>query len=155
VLSRAISRAKAAPTADAAASQRTRLVTELSDLQKLFDSVVAGSQSATDRVATETAQQGERAPTMQRSVPARAPLEPIERGQAVRLERVERWRGVGHDGVPVDPTTDASVPAASVAAPRMPDAAQEEILLDRLLDRLEERLRDQAIRHLGFTGGLT
>jgi hypothetical protein len=42
-----------------------------------------------------------------------------------------------------------------VAPPPILDAAQEEILLDRLFDRLEERLRDQAIRHLGFTGGLT
>jgi hypothetical protein len=31
----------------------------------------------------------------------------------------------------------------------------EELLLDRLLDRFEERLREQAIRQLGFTGGLT
>ena len=37
----------------------------------------------------------------------------------------------------------------------MPDPLREEILLDRLLDRFEERLREQAIRHLGLTGGLT
>jgi hypothetical protein len=34
-----------------------------------------------------------------------------------------------------------------------PDPAWEEVLFDRLLDRWEERLREQTIRHLGFTGG--
>jgi len=33
------------------------------------------------------------------------------------------------------------------------DPAWEEVLFDRLLDRWEERLREQSIRHLGFTGG--
>ena len=36
---------------------------------------------------------------------------------------------------------------------RIQDPAWEEVLLDRLLDRFEERLREQSIRHLGFTGG--
>jgi ABC-type uncharacterized transport system YnjBCD ATPase subunit len=62
---------------------------------------------------------------------------------------------VEHDVVPVDFSASVSVPAASAAVLRILDAAQEEVLLDRLVDRLEERLRDQAIRQLGFTGGLT
>ena len=41
------------------------------------------------------------------------------------------------------------------AASTLPDPTREDVLLDRLLDRFEERLREQAIRHLGFTGGLT
>jgi hypothetical protein len=37
----------------------------------------------------------------------------------------------------------------------VPDPIRDEILLDRILERFEQRLREQAIRHLGFTGGVT
>ena len=50
---------------------------------------------------------------------------------------------------------DTSFASFSGAASTLPDPAREDVLLDRLLDRFEERLREQAIRHLGFTGGLT
>jgi hypothetical protein len=155
VVSRAISKAKAVPSSESAGSQRPRLVTELSDIQHLFDAVVADSQSASARVDSETAQPVASAPTVQGSGSPHAPTEATAHGQVVRTERVERSRQVEHDVVPVDFSASVSVPAASAAVLRILDAAQEEVLLDRLVDRLEERLRDQAIRQLGFTGGLT
>jgi hypothetical protein len=37
----------------------------------------------------------------------------------------------------------------------LPDPLAEDALIDRVIDRLDERMREQSIRHLGFTGGLT
>jgi hypothetical protein len=50
---------------------------------------------------------------------------------------------------------DTPVASFAGAASTLADPTREDVLLDRLLDRFEERLREQAIRHLGFTGGLT
>jgi hypothetical protein len=43
---------------------------------------------------------------------------------------------------------------AARLASNLQDLGWEEVLFDRLLIRWEERLREQAIRHSGFTGGL-
>jgi hypothetical protein len=74
-----------------------------------------------------------------------APFAP-ERQLALRADAP---RAAGHAAL--------ETPLASFAGTvsPLPDAAREDVLLDRLIDRFEERLREQAIRHLGFTGGLT
>ena len=146
---------RAAPFPDAAASRSTRLVTELSDLQSLFRSVVANSQSTHNRLPSDSPRPIERARPDDHSTPARATRQASHRDQVVHLEPVPVWPGPSRDDAPVGSLADTPVPSLSGAEPAMPDPAREEILLDRLLDRLEERLRDEAIRHLGFTGGLT
>jgi hypothetical protein len=53
------------------------------------------------------------------------------------------------------PTTDFATTAEPMRALPTMDALAEDMLVDRLADRIEERLREQALRHFGFTGGLT
>ena len=70
-----------------------------------------------------------------------------------------RRHGLAATAAPAAP----AVPAAS--APSLPaatglrawpaiDPLTEDMLVDRLADLLQDRLREQALRHLGFTGGL-
>ena len=101
-----------------------------------------------------------------------------DRHEETRPDAAARWTGPGTDdareaasGAPFAPRRQVALRANTLAsghapidtpfasfagaASTPPDPAREDVLLDRLLDRLEERLREQAIRHLGFTGGLT
>lgn len=134
----------------AAAPHRTRLVSGVADLNSLFGSLLAAGRPAgrrltdtvpapqpvassdKDRVAADSV-----APTAVRSHPDRFPAS------------LEGAAPVPRAASP----TPADWPAA--AALSAADRAHDDVLLDRLLDRWEERLREQAIRHLGFTGGLT
>jgi hypothetical protein len=157
-----------------AATPSTRLVTGLSELNNLFRSVVENQ--ADDELEPETAR-----PTA-RIEHADAAPRPADRHEVIRPEAfpAARWTGPGaepgHETSFAVPSAHADrhigpragKPAASVPSPIetpfasfadaasvLPDPAREDVLLDRLLDRFEERLREQAIRHLGFTGGLT
>jgi len=101
-----------------------------------------------------------------------------DRHEETRPDAAARWTGPGTDdareaasGAPFAPRRQVALRANTLAsghapidtpfasfagaASTPPDPAREDVLLDRLLDRLEERLREQAIRHLGFTGGVT
>ena len=157
-----------------AAARSTRLVTGLSELNNLFRSVVENQ--ADDELEPETARPAARIEH------ADAAPRPADRHEVIRPEAVPaaRWTGPGaepgHETSFAAPSAHADrhvgpragTPAASVPSPIetpfasfadaasvLPDLAREDVLLDRLLDRFEERLREQAIRHLGFTGGLT
>ena len=76
---------------------------------------------------------------------------------AVPSIRAGRQAGLRADAPGASGRAPIDTPFASFAgtASTPPDPTREDVLLDRLLDRFEERLREQAIRHLGFTGGLT
>jgi len=140
----------------------------------LFRSVVENQ--ADDELEPETARPAARIEH------ADAAPRPADRHEVIRPEAVPaaRWTGPGaepgHETSFAAPSAHADrhvgpragTPAASVPSPIetpfasfadaasvLPDLAREDVLLDRLLDRFEERLREQAIRHLGFTGGLT
>jgi hypothetical protein len=155
-----------------AAARSTRLVSGLSELNNLFRSVI--DNQADDRLAAETAR-----PAAQIEHADAAPR-PAARHEVIRPEAfpASRWTGPGADqahetsfaapsahaerqvGLRADtPSVPSPIetPFASFAgaASVLPDPTREDVLLDRLLDRFEERLREQAIRHLGFTGGLT
>jgi hypothetical protein len=141
-----------ASPAEAVASRSPRLVTELSDLQHLFGSVVTDSQSGHDRPSAEVSR--ERAWRGEVSVAyANAP-----RSGRVRLGELEgapSGLGSAADRAPLERGAESFVSLPAGPSPQPPDPAREEILLDRLADLMEERMRDLAIRHLGFTGGLT
>jgi hypothetical protein len=155
-----------------AAAQGTRLVTGLSALNNLFRSVI-DSQS-NDRLVPDAAQ------FTAQDADAGAAARSADRHEVIAPDAAARWSEPGidhahetsfavpsiHAGRQAGLRPDApgasgrariDTPFASFAgtAPALPDPAREDVLLDRLLDRFEERLREQAIRHLGFTGGLT
>ena len=160
------------PSSRHAAAPGTRLVTGLSALNNLFRSVI---ESQSDRHASEAARSS--APGEYASL--RDGEASADRHEMIRPDAAARWTGPSADhaheaafGAPfdpgrqVEPRADAprasghariDAPFASFAgtAPTLPDPTREDVLLDRLLDRFEERLREHAIRHLGFTGGLT
>ena len=140
---------------DAPAARGMRQVTTLPELQALFRSVVAESRSRDDRPPSETPRPLEAARSQRRSMPSPAMPPSSDPGQVVHAERFAGWSPPAGNDVAVGSRTEPPVPSTSESAPAMPDPLREEILLDRLLDRFEERLREQAIRHLGLTGGLT
>jgi hypothetical protein len=158
-----------------AAAPGTRLVSGLSELNNLFRSVIE-SQSD-DRPAPQPAPS-----RAQHETGAAQP--PAEFGDTAEPNEIIRPDTVRRSGPPIDHAHEAGFRAPSAAPGRqvafraetppaaghapldtfasfagtastLPDAAREDVLLDRLLDRFEERLREQAIRHHGFTGGLT
>ncbi|HMW80075.1 MAG TPA: hypothetical protein PKC78_06865, partial [Accumulibacter sp.] len=74
---------------------------------------------------------------------------PAVDGRAGAEHRPALQRALGRYGeaAPGDPLHAA--PGAAVI-----DAVAEELLCERLLMLCEDRLREQAMRHFGFTGGL-
>jgi hypothetical protein len=160
-----------------APASATRLIAGLSELNNLFRSVVE-SQSD-DRPVPRHAR-----PNLQDASEATRPATPDEFGDAadpqvvIRPDAAERASGPRKDSAHEAAIAPSAAPGRHVAfhvatpaapghapldtlasfagaASTLPDATREDVLLDRLLDRFEERLREQAIRHLGFTGGLT
>jgi len=135
---------------DAPSAGRVRQISALPELQALFRSVVAESQASDLPLPAATPRARER----------RSPLPPTSQasygpGPVTQVEPYSGWpRPAGNDA-PVTPSAQPPLPSGAQPALAPPDPVREEILLDRLLDRFEERLREQAIRHLGFTGGLT
>lgn len=156
----------------AGAGAKTRLVTGLADLNSLFSSVLAKERAP---VSGDLRQRPSPVALSDRAVGSKV-------GEALRPVSLPTGAGfmLPHaDGgdesaqpasaaafaasppAPPCPFPDAtqarrsSWPAATLLAPMIADPAGDEILLDRLLERWEERLREQAIRQLGFTGGLS
>lgn len=127
------------------ASRKTRLVSGVADLNGLFESLLAGRRPADTQAAVLAGTRRE-APVAAEGEPPGAAgrhpdLSPASLAEAAPVPRAA-------------PLTRADWPATAALMPA--DAAHDDVLLlDRLLDRWEERLREQAIRHLGFTGGLT
>lgn len=159
--------------AGAATDAGTRQLTTPAELQGLFRAVVAESRSAAipAPAATETISDA----SGERPVPPTPP----SRSRSLHLVRSDEPRAIDRAPSPIDVAADeaphadaigaaSAVVAGNAAADRsraLPpslvqnfaaaaDPVDEEVLLDRLLDRFEERMREQAIRHFGFTGGL-
>jgi hypothetical protein len=142
-----------ASPAEAVASRSPRLVTELSNLQDLFRSVVTDSRSGDDRPSAQVSRGG--AWRRDVSLPAYANAPPSGRALLGDLEPAPSGLGSAADRAPLAGSPESSVSLPAEPSPQLPGPAREEILLDRLADLMEERMRDLAIRHLGFTGGLT
>ena len=160
-----------------AAAPGTRLVSGLSELNNLFRSVIESQsddrpapQPASSRAQDETdaarrpAEFGDAAEPHEIIRPDTAARRSGPRAEhvheaAFRTPSAAPGRQVAFraDAPPTTGHAPLDMPFASFTgtASALPDAAREDVLLDRLLDRFEERLREQAIRHLGFTGGLT
>lgn len=134
----------------AAAPHRTRLISGVADLNSLFGSLLAEGRPAGRRL-TDTAP----APQLAASSDEDGVVADGVASAAAGRHR-DRFPASLEGAAPVPRAaslTPADWPAA--AALSAADPAHDDALLDRLLDRWEERLREQAIRHLGFTGGLT
>lgn len=140
----------------------TRLVSGLADLNGLFASVLADKPPAVarDRQSATAAVASPAAATDREHALARSPFSPptlvsdaphpgIDAGSPEARAASADFPG------PTAPLASTAWPALTTLAPAIADPASDDILLDRLLERWQERLREQAIRHLGFTGGLS
>ncbi|HTT38614.1 MAG TPA: hypothetical protein VMH32_13205 [Burkholderiales bacterium] len=135
---------------EAPAAGGVRQVSTLPELQALFRSLVAEDQARDDPSSSARPQ----APERRSPPPPPTPLS-YDPGPATQVDLHSGWpRPAGKDA-PVALSAQLPVPTGPQPALAPLDPLREEILLDRLLDRFEERLREQAMRHLGFTGGLT
>lgn len=139
----------------------TRLVSGLADLNGLFASVLADKppvvvrerQSATAAVASPGAAT-DREPALARSPFSRPTLLSEAPHSAIDTGGPEARAASADFPGPTASLASPAWPALTTLAPAIVDPASDDILLDRLLERWQERLREQAIRHLGFTGGL-
>lgn len=127
------------------ASRKTRLVSSVADLNGLFESLLAGRRPADTQAAAPAGTRSE-APVAAEGEPPGAAGRHRDLSPASLAEAAPAPRAA--------PLTRADWPATAALTPADP-TDDDVLLLDRLLDRWEERLREQAIRHLGFTGGLT
>src|SRR5262249_25906654 len=127
-------------------STTPRQLTDLPELQWLLRSVVAESQRRLNPPSAESAQTAHGFTNNDQQRQSPYPLRPYT---------VATPPGANRNHHATEAVAEPGGLRDSDKASTKKDPLGEELLLDRLLDRFEERLREQAIRHLGFTGGLT
>jgi len=118
----------------------------VADLNGLFESLLAGRRPADTQAAAPAGTRSEAPVAAEGESPGAAGRHRDLLPAAFLAEAAPAPRAA--------PLTRADWPATAALPPADP-AHDDVLLLDRLLDRWEERLREQAIRHLGFSGGLT
>ncbi len=142
----------AAPAGDAQGGRSTRLLAGVGDLNHLFTAVLASQSASVGRARDgdrDQASGGAKRSGALARVPAAAGP-PALAWRPVRSDAVDR--SASRDPQQAGEPAAFSRPGATLAG--VSDAVAEDLLFERLLERWEARLREQAMRQFGSTGGL-
>ena len=147
--------ARPTPDGDAPGERPTRLLSGVGDLNHLFVALLADPPAAARSARADDEQPATGAACRPGALPPFAPAPGAAPPPAGDPPAADGRAGAEHrpalgrygEAAPGDPVHAA--PGAAVI-----DAVAEELLCERLLMLCEDRLREQAMRHFGFTGGL-